>query len=224
MAGATLNLPSLQALIALGGYGGRGNLTPSSAVLGLSAALFLSDLSIWQGAGDTLTDDEIDDIDEIIAQLECDLMLADDMYPRERVKLWNDAGQIIPHATAVNIPFNTEVYDPEEMHSLISNTDLIIPKTAGLHLIMAAVSFDANPIGYRKVTLLRNDQSTSTLIKLAEGFDGNPSTPQRSVLSIACQDIAEVGDWYRLQVFQTSGGNLNLRTEQFSPRFEVLRL
>ncbi|MEE9580990.1 MAG: hypothetical protein V3V74_06730, partial [Nitrosomonadaceae bacterium] len=60
---------------------------PSSAVLGLSAALFLSDLRIWRGAGYKLTDDEIDDIQAMIAQLENDLMMTGVDNPVDNIKV-----------------------------------------------------------------------------------------------------------------------------------------
>ena len=75
MSGSRLDLAELQALITLGGYGGTGTISASTVVLGLSAALFLSDLNLWHQLGETLSDADIDDIREMIAGLESDLML-----------------------------------------------------------------------------------------------------------------------------------------------------
>lgn len=70
-----LTLADIQALGASGDYGGTRLLTANSAALAFSAALFLDNLKLWKGASYFLTDDEIDTIQEMIAQMENDIIV-----------------------------------------------------------------------------------------------------------------------------------------------------
>lgn len=69
-----LNLDILQALAASGAYGGFRDLSPETAVTILSAGVWLSNLTNWQGVGDELTPLEIDEIEALVAELEFETM------------------------------------------------------------------------------------------------------------------------------------------------------
>lgn len=74
---ASLDLDELETLALQGGYTGIAALSSFSAVMLLSACrAFLHDTSLWTGAGYELTEDEIDDIDELVSQAEYELMLS----------------------------------------------------------------------------------------------------------------------------------------------------
>lgn len=68
------DLPTLLSLADSGAYGGNRVLSANSAVLALCAGVWLSELENWQGAGYNLTDDEIDEIDEIVATCQYEVM------------------------------------------------------------------------------------------------------------------------------------------------------
>ena len=70
MAHPSFDLSVLLALADSGAYGGIRVLSANSAVLTLCAGVWLSELENWQGAGDALTQDEIDTIEEMVATLE----------------------------------------------------------------------------------------------------------------------------------------------------------
>lgn len=224
MAGATLNLSAIQALIALGGYGGRGNNAPSSAVLGLSAALFLSNLSIWQGAGDTLTSDEIDDIEELIAQLEYDLMVTGDMYPIDKVRVTNSVGQAIPHATETILQFDIDVYDPEDMHSIVTNNERIYAVREGLHILSFNVLWQAASIGQRGVVLMRHRPSIPSTVMLTKSNFPDVSGTTTISHNVTFQDDALEGDYYYVRVYQDSGGPIDVIVFNSMPTFAVVRV
>ena len=224
MAGATLNLAAIQALIALGGYGGRGNNSASSAVVGLSAALFLSDLSIWQGASDTLTDAEIDDIQELVATLENDLMVTDEMYPQDRVQATSSIPLIIPHATNELLLFDTNIYDPSGMHSETAFSGRFYVQNDGLHLIEVSMSASGNTVGYRFLRLYRYDFSVPIPINIRNQLIPNTLGLGNFSFNFSAQDVAEAGDWYYLLLYQTSGANLTVVSDFSSPFLSVVRL
>lgn len=224
MAGANLNLPALQALIDLGGYGGRGNNNPSSAVLGLSAALFLSDLSIWQGAGDTLTDAEIDDIEELIAQLENDLMVTDDMYPQDRVKVTHDTNWNLNSATVMNLPFNTDEYDPQDMHDPASNNERLLCVREGLHIVNLNVRVFTFAAGTFFLTLDKYDLDSDTIITIREQTDYRLTGPNIIFLEISDQIELLPGDYIRAQVGQDTGMFCIMVSASTAPWFSMVRL
>lgn len=85
---ASLDLVELQSLADEGGYTGMAALSSFSAVMLLSACrAFMHDRSFWTGADFDLTDDEADEIDELVSQTEYELMLS-------------TVGLIMPHAGA----------------------------------------------------------------------------------------------------------------------------
>ncbi|MCK5603068.1 hypothetical protein KAR91_14385 [Candidatus Pacearchaeota archaeon] len=223
MAGATLNLPALQALIALGGYGGRGNNAPSTSVIGLSAALFLSDLTIWQGAGDTLTSGEIDDIQELVAQLECDLMMTDNDYPIDRVKLTSSVLLAIPTGTSTTLLWDTVIYNPADMYNPALGTHKINVKNNGLHIINASILFAPRTLGSRQLSLFHYDNSLDTLTGVASVLNVDPSGVYANTLILNYQGYAEIDDYYLLTVWQDSGSDLNILSYDFTPRFEGVR-
>lgn len=224
MAGATLNLPALQALIALGDYGGRGFIQPSSAVLGLSAALFLSDLTIWQGAGDTLTSDEVDDIDAIIAQLECDLMLTGDSYAVDKCKITNSVDLTILPMVETVLTFDTDVYDPEDMHSTVSDTHKVYVKRDGLHLIDVQILWVASAIGYRELRLHKYNPVTETITLLSRSLQNGMLVTTRYTQSVSIQDESVEGEYYYVSVVHSSPSSLRIISDSASPVVAAVRL
>ncbi len=224
MSGATLNLPALQALIALGGYGGRAGIAPSSAVLGLSAALFLRGSTIWQGAGDTLTDEEIDDIDLMIAQLEYDLMVTDEMYPSDRCKISQAVGQNIPASTSTNLLWDVVEYDPQDMFSGGAGTRFITCVNDGLHLVSFNIAWTPNVVGYRKIDVRKNPEIGGGSFLIASHAFCPIVGTGLAIHNLEFQDYGLEGDTYSLRAYQSSPLALRILTANYSPFFSVVRL
>ncbi len=219
-----LVLADIQTLATSPDYGGRGLIQPSTAVLGLSAALFLSDLSIWQGAGYELTDAEIDDIQAMIAQLEEDLMLTGDMYAMDKCKVTMAAAQVIPDGVVTALLWDVEVYDPEGMHSTTSNTQKINVLRDGLHLVDVQVEWAASAVGNRSVTVSKYDFGLGAWVSIGRHFIQTPNASSPVVENFSLQDDAVEGDAYRVLVAQYSGGDLDASQGTTSPYFSVARL
>ena len=219
-----LTLADIQALAASVDYGGVGDIAPSSAALGLSAALFLSDLSLWKGAGYSLTDDEIDDIKAMIAGLENDLMLTGDYFTVDRCQLTNNATQTVEIGTSLNVLFNVEVYDPQSMHSLIANTDRIYVQNDGLHLITGQISWENSSVGYRQMQLRKFHPGDPTAPAIALDLRSPVIGTGACTTFISVQDYAVAGDSYYLRLFHTSTVDLDINSHSYSPFFSAVRL
>lgn len=70
----SLDLAQITALADSGAYGGNRVLSPTSSATILCAGVWLSDLGNWQGAGYDLTEEEIDEIEELVAELQFEIM------------------------------------------------------------------------------------------------------------------------------------------------------
>jgi hypothetical protein len=219
-----LTLSEIQSLAASPDYGGRGFLQPSSAVLGLSWALYLSNLSNWQGAGYKLTDSEIDDIQAMVAQLEEDLMLTGDMYPMDRVQVYNNANQSIAPNLDVALHWNAEIYDPENMHSLVLNDNRIYAVRDGLHIINVNVLWAANQVGTRKLWLSHVEAATGIPTIVNSDYLSIVSSLGFATQLIATQAYMLADDYLQCVVKQTSPAALSLIASTHAPLFSVVRL
>ncbi len=205
-------------------YGGSGFLQPASAALGLSAALFLSNLDLWQGAGYQLTDVEIDDIKAMIAQLEEDLTNTGDMYPMDKVQATNSAAIAIPSAVMTDIYLDSNNYDPEDMHPLAGDQSRIYVKNDGLHLVSAHVTWDVFNVGLREIRLYKYFPYAPWYKLLVDVTDYQPGAGGYTKQLAMVQDEAVVTDTYRLLVYQNSGVPLHLRNGSRPIIFSVVRL
>ncbi|TGM03561.1 hypothetical protein [Leptospira jelokensis] len=105
--------------------------------------------------------------------------------------------------TPLAISFDTSVYDTNNIFNLNDPTKVTINRS-GLYYIQGQLSYSTNGTGIRKANLVLNDLSVigSTALPAASGDLTNISTESTYRLN--------VGDFLRLQGFQSSGGNLDI--------------
>lgn len=140
-----------------------------------------------------------------------------DCFSPPRCRLTNSANISTTTATAKNLTFDTEVFDSGTMHSTSVNTGRIVVPTggAGLYMIGANVEFDTNATGWRTLNLMLN---TSTVIASHRAITSSASVTTR--LSVATIYSLSAGDYLEVQVYQNSGGSLNvLSAADYSPVF-----
>lgn len=137
------------------------------------------------------------------------------------VAVYNDANISIPTGAWTTLTFNSERRDDADFHSTTSNTDrLTVPSGHdGWYMISSHARFAANSSGdARSLDLTVN----GTYI----GISGilTPSG-NYAELSIATVYYLSAGDIVRTQVWQNSGGNLNvLAGGNYSPEFRMVRI
>lgn len=136
-----------------------------------------------------------------------------------RAKAFRDVvSQGIPNATFTPVNLNAEVYDIGDLHDIVVNPGrFTIPSGAGgSYSFTAQVTFEASNVGYRYITIGKNGST------LAFFRENNPDGTNFSHLQLALDDEANVGDYYELNAFQTSGADLavikNLEYTYFSCR------
>lgn len=116
------------------------------------------------------------------------------------------ANQNIGNSATTALNFNTETYDVGTMHDVAVNTNRItVPASgAGIYVIDAQVTFAANVTGRREVYIFKNGS------QIAEVKEPTNSATEETTLQISCHDNAAAADYYEVQVFQNSGGGLDV--------------
>ena len=140
-------------------------------------------------------------------------------------KVYRSTTQSISDVTWTNVNFDSEFTDNDpngEMHSTSTNTHRIEAKTKGTYKVMACIAFDSNATGRREVALKYNDGATKTL---ARG-NCNAVSGTHTFITVSGQLNMDVGDYVYIQVYQSSGGALNLVTvtDNYAPVLAVARI
>lgn len=123
------------------------------------------------------------------------------------------AAQSIANNSAAVLTWNTEQFDEGGWHSTSSNTSrLTVPDGVRLVRVYANVRFDDNSTGYRQLQIIKNGST----------FIGTPnaramaitSATQPTLLSVNTGPVlVESGDYFEAEVFQNSGGALDLQND-----------
>jgi len=120
-------------------------------------------------------------------------------------RVYHNTTQSATSAVALTLAMNSERYDTDNMHDLVTNNSRITMNTAGLYLVTAHAAFAANATGQRDLYLQVN---ASTYIAMATtpsiGAGGETFLSVSSVFKFAATDYVIA------RVFQNSGGALNV--------------
>lgn len=128
----------------------------------------------------------------------------------------HDTTVSVPNSTPQILAFNTVNYDTDGYHDAGSNTKLTIQK-AGAYRITATVEFSLHNAGTRRVTILLN--GTDVIGRFSGGNAGGVSL---SVVTATCDWKLEVDDELEVEVYQDSGGPLDINAADFySPVFSL---
>lgn len=130
-------------------------------------------------------------------------------------RVYNNADLTIATATATALTFNSERWDDAAIHSTSTNTGRLTVPAPGRYSVGAHVRFASNATGFRVVYLYVN--STLIAIDARPAVNGGPTD-----ISITTEWEAAAGDYFTVQVYQSSGGNLAVTAAgNYSPEFWV---
>lgn len=141
------------------------------------------------------------------------------LYNAPSCRVRNTAALTIANGTLTTLTFDAERHDNASIHSTSSNNSrLVVPAGwGGVWLISANIEWAANAAGHRAVVLLVNgadriaDESKLSIgaIVMGQRVGGD-------------QYKLAAGDYVEVQVYQNSGGNLNVdASAKYSPEFAM---
>lgn len=116
----------------------------------------------------------------------------------------------VPSGSWTQIPLNREIYDPQNWHSLTTNTERITVPSAGYYLVFAFGRFADNTTGFRGLAIFRNGSGYHPTGNLGLTAFGGLDSGGRWSKSIIWFFSLAANDYISVAVNQTSGANLNL--------------
>lgn len=133
--------------------------------------------------------------------------------------VYHSVHQSIPNATHTILAFNSEDYDTNTMHDLVTNNSRITIKETGYYLVWLQVRFAANATGVRIVSVKQNGAFAFPIVWLPVGVAEDEMCASRI-------SAANVNDYFEVSVLQSSGGALNCEcgAAQLYTRFGVVRI
>jgi hypothetical protein len=115
-----------------------------------------------------------------------------------------NSAQTIADNTWTKVNFDAELVDIEAMHDTSTNNTRLTLVTTGVYLVVGIAPFDA--VAFNKALgvriLLNNTTYLGQMLIASCNEDGNGATTAAMVSQTA-------GDYFELEVFQRSGGNLD---------------
>jgi hypothetical protein len=130
--------------------------------------------------------------------------------------IYKTSAQSIANATFTNVNFEAENFDTDGFHSTVTNTSRMTIPTGknGKYLVTANLAFDTNSTGIRACVIRKNnaDYAKGTWI----------GAFNESAVLVATQIIDLVAtDYIEIQVYQSSGGALNIKGDAASSMFSI---
>lgn len=120
----------------------------------------------------------------------------------------------IAHSSWADVTFDVDVVDPQALHSVTSNTQRIYVRDTGWYDVQALIRFAMNGTGLRQARLKKNNVVIDRTTASVAG-----SAVSASSLVLSAFEFARAGDYFSIEVFQNSGGALNLQADE--SRFTV---
>lgn len=130
--------------------------------------------------------------------------------------VWRSAALSIANGTVTAIQFDTESYDRGNSHSVSTNTTrLTVPVGgAGRWHFIGQVAFTSNAVGLRLIRVKKNG-ATVIARRLVQAANGDDTVIGCEVYDPASADT----DYYELEAYHTSGGNLALNVSDIGQTF-----
>lgn len=134
-----------------------------------------------------------------------------------RARVYNTAAQSIADSVTTTITFDSERSDVGAFHSTSSNTSRLTIPVAGTYACGVALRFASNATGYRLAGIVLNGATT-----IVRDVRTTVNGLQTSVAAATLYDFA-AADYIEVQVFQNSGGALNVDVaNNYSPEFWIV--
>ena len=118
--------------------------------------------------------------------------------------LWKSTTQSVNSSTSTNVSFDSELLDTSGFHDNATNNERItVPAgKAGKYQLILTIAFAGNATGYRETSILKNGTPIV--------YGNTPPTANAPTFTVTTIVSASVADYFTSQVYQTSGGALNV--------------
>lgn len=122
------------------------------------------------------------------------------------VRATKSSPQAITTATWTTVTFDGEDHDYGSLHDNVTNNSRLTAATTGVYHVEASVGWEVNLTGDRLARLVKN----GAVYISTTGDTTTSSVGTGPVSNISTSVYLNAGDYIELQVYQNSGGNLNV--------------
>ena len=128
---------------------------------------------------------------------------------RPRVHAYAAAAQTLTTGTVTLVPFDTEAYDSDGMHSTSSNTSRLVVNTGGLYWCSFGVTFATNATSWRYLNIRKNAAGAPAGgTSVYQGFVPGLAVSNNNITA-SFDLVLAAGDYLEVFASQNSGANLN---------------
>jgi hypothetical protein len=122
-------------------------------------------------------------------------------------RAWRSTAKSIATATLVFVDFDTDIFDTDDMHDVVTNNTRLTFNTAGIYIVGCHGQFEGNVTGVRQTAIRKN--GTTYLIS-----DARATAPAANTCSVGAATVAKFdsGDYIEMLAYQESGVALNLNS------------
>jgi len=132
-------------------------------------------------------------------------------------RVYHNAAQSIPNGVGTALAFNSERFDTDTMHDLVTNNSRITCKTAGIYLMSASIEYAESAVGIRAVYFILN--GGTAIGHITQNASSNMRQSASTIYSLS------VNNYLECFVYQNSGGVLDINSSgNYSPEFSVVRI
>lgn len=135
-------------------------------------------------------------------------------------RVFANSAQTISNATDTKIAFVNESFDTDAFHSNVTNnTRITIPAgLGGYYRVTANMGFQVNSSGRRIFGIALNGGGQISQVEMTANASAEPAASLTDTYSLSA------GDYLEVNVFQTSGGNLNTSGTGIRDFFQLERI
>ena len=137
----------------------------------------------------------------------------------EGARVYNSANISVPNENQTALTFDSERYDTDTIHDLVTNTGYLTCVTAGKYIISGSLRYATNSNGQRQTSIRLNGTTYIAANKSDACSSGRTSVSVNTIYILAVDDYVE------LMALQNRGGALNVEVVgNFSPEFSIQRI
>lgn len=120
--------------------------------------------------------------------------------------------QAISSGTAASITWTSATFDTGSYTNIAGHPTRLTVTTAGFYYVYAFIEFAANSTGVRQAYIMKNGSQPPNYGPAGQANGGAGAT-----VPLCCPVLLQcaANDFFEVQVFQNSGGNLNVDTDSF---------
>ena len=137
----------------------------------------------------------------------------------EGCRVYHSESQAIPDDTWTRVVFDSEAWDTDTMHDVVTNTDRLTCKTAGIYIVTFTCVYAPDADGQRRIYLTHSGGEHFAVLKFMPFTDYYTLNTITGIIELA------VDEYVYVQTIQDSGGGLDiLSAGDFTPEVAIHRI